>query len=411
MELKYDVVVVGAGIAGPITARNLARGGYNVLLIDRKYELGAPKQCAEGINLEVLRRNKIPLDRRFINREIKGASIHSPSDYSLKVKFNDKKGLILERKVFDKFLSYQAARAGADVMPGTEAMSLIKRSGKIVGVKAKHYGKPMDIKSSIIVAADGIGSQVARWAGIDTSLSPHDIDSAYEYEMIIEGFDFDSDLFHLYFGNEIAPRGYAWIFPKDEDRANVGIGVAGDNPKSSKYYLDRWLRKIGVKANKILEINFGGVPVGMPLKELAKENLVVVGDAARQLFLGGGMAESMDAAAMASKWITNALEEGNQSLLSNYTKEWWDTRGRVIMASVKIVNILEKITDKDMDILIEAMSKIDTRKFVAEDHKGIVIDLLKNPKILLNPRVLKILMDIKPLAEELTTKKKLTTDR
>lgn len=389
--MRYEVVVVGAGVAGPVAARNLAREGYNVLLIDKKAEIGAPKRCAEGLDLEALKRNGIPLDKRFINREIKGICIHSPSGYRFEVKFNETKGLILERKVFDKFLAYHAAKAGADVMPKTEATGLIRRSGKIVGVRAEREGNLIEIEADVIVAADGIESRVARWAGINSFISPHEVDPVYEYEMIINGFYFDPDLFHLYFGNKVAPRGYAWIFPKDEDRANVGIGINGDNPKTAKYYLDKWLEKNGIKTDKILEINAGGVPVGKPLKELVKENVVVIGDAARQLFMGGGMAESIDAASIASKWIARALEESNISLLDNYAKEWWETRGKVIMVSVKIINMLEKITDKDLDVIIEAMSKIDTRKFMRGDHKGIMIDLLKNPKIMLNPKIIKLL--------------------
>ena len=396
---KYDVVVVGSGVGGPIAARNIVRNGYSVLLVDKKYEIGAPKQCAEGIDLDVLEKNNVPLDKRFINREIKGASIHSPSNYKFEVKLGENKGLILERKVFDKFLAHQAAGAGADVMPGAEVRGLIRENERPSGVKIEFYGKTIAVKSEIIIAADGVGSSVARWAGIDTSLSPHDVDSAYEYEMVIKDFDFAPDMFYLYFGNDIAPRGYAWIFPKDQDRANVGIGVAGDSPNPPKYYLDRWLEKMSIKANKILEINSGLVPVGMPLKELVRENVAVVGDAARQLFLGGGMAESMSAATIASKWAVRALREKDVSLLKNYAKEWWETRGKKIEASVKITNKLEKLTDKEMDIIVEVMSKIDSQKFRTNDHKGIMMSLLKNPKIILNPKIVKMLIEMKPFAE------------
>lgn len=48
MTWKYDVVVVGSGIAGPIVARNVAKAGFSVLLIDKKWAIGtqssAPRQ-------------------------------------------------------------------------------------------------------------------------------------------------------------------------------------------------------------------------------------------------------------------------------------------------------------------------------------------------------------------------------
>ncbi len=397
---SYDAVVVGSGIAGPIAARNLARGGHSVLLLDKKYEIGAPKQCAEGIDIESLKANGVPIDRRFINSEIRGASIHSPSDYKFEVKFSGNKGLIVERKVFDKFLAHQAARAGADVMAGAAATGLVKEGGKVSGVSVRRFGEDFSIRARAVIAADGIGSSVARWAGINTIMQPRDADPVYEYEMAVEGFE--PDMFYLYFGNTIAPGGYAWVFPKDSDRANVGIGVNGTSPHPPKYYLDRWLDKMHIAANKVLEINYGAVPVGMPLGELVRGNVAVVGDAARQLFLGGGMAESMAAAAIASKWAGKALSSGDISLLGNYTKEWWEERGKKIEASVRLTRILEKLSDSEMDTLAEAMGGIDPQKFMENNHRAIVLSLLKSPKVMLNPKIVGRLMELKPLAEALT---------
>ena len=313
MSWKYDVVVVGAGIAGPIVARNVAKAGFSVLLIDKKWAIGTPKQCAEGISIKVFDKYGIPYDRRFINREIYGAKLYSPSGYELELRYKEASGVILERKVFDKMLAYYAAKAGADVLARTEALDVIRKDGKIAGIKAKHEDEPVEIYADVIVAADGVESTIARKAGINTYAPPHEFDSSYEYEMLIEGFD--PDLIHLWFGNEIAPRGYVWVFPKDEDRANVGIGINSDNPKTAKYYLDKWLRENEIPAKKILEVNVGVVPVGGFVKELTKDNVLVVGDAARQVnpMHGGGMAEAMEAGTIASKWIVKALEEENIS--------------------------------------------------------------------------------------------------
>lgn len=188
-EMKYDVVVVGAGIAGPpIVARNVARAGFSVLLIDKKPAIGAPKQCAEGISIKVFDKYDIPYDRRYINREIYGgAKLYSPSGHELELRYKEVSGgVILERKVFDKMLAYYAAKAGADVLARTEATDVIRRDGRIAGIRAKHEDEPVEIRADIIVAADGVESTIARKAGINTYAPPHEFDSSYEYEMLIE---------------------------------------------------------------------------------------------------------------------------------------------------------------------------------------------------------------------------------
>ncbi|MEO2152196.1 MAG: NAD(P)/FAD-dependent oxidoreductase [Thermococcus sp.] len=394
MSWKYDVVVVGAGIAGPIVARNVARAGFSVLLIDKKWAIGTPKQCAEGISIKVFEKYDIPYDKRFINREIYGAKLYSPSGYELEMRYKDVSGVILERKVFDKMLAYYAAKAGADVLARTEALDVIRKDGKVVGIKAKHEDEPVEIYADVIVAADGVESTIARKAGINTYAPPHEFDSSYEYEMLIEGFD--PDLIHLWFGNEIAPRGYVWVFPKDEDRANVGIGINSDNPQTAKYYLDKWLKENKVPAKKLLEINVGVVPVGGFVKELVKDNVLVVGDAARQVnpMHGGGMAEAMEAGTIASKWIVKALEEENLSLLQNYTREWWETDGKRLEKVLKVRRVTEKLTDEDLDIFIQVLSGADTEKIAGGDYAEVIKALLRHPKVLLSPRRIKLLKSL-----------------
>ncbi|WP_297073347.1 NAD(P)/FAD-dependent oxidoreductase [Thermococcus sp.] len=394
MSWKYDVVVVGSGIAGPIVARNVARAGFSVLLIDKKWAIGTPKQCAEGISIKVFDKYDIPYDKRFINREIYGAKLYSPSGYELELRYKEVSGVILERKVFDKMLAYYASKAGADVLARTEALDVIRKDGNIAGIKAKHEDEPVEIYADIIVAADGVESTIARKAGINTYAPPHEFDSSYEYEMLIEGFD--PDLIHLWFGNEVAPRGYVWVFPKDEDRANVGIGIASDHPETAKYYLDKWLKENNIPMRKILEVNVGVVPVGGFVKELVKDNVLVVGDAARQVnpMHGGGMAEAMEAGTIASKWIIKALEEENLSLLQNYTKEWWETDGKRLEKVLKVRRVTEKLTDEDLDLFIQLLKGADAEKIASGDYGEVIKALLKHPKVLMSKRRLSLLKEL-----------------
>ncbi len=392
--MKYDVVVVGAGIAGPIIARNVARKGYSVILIDKKWAIGTPKQCAEGISVKVFEKYGIPYDRRFINREVYGAKLYSPSGYELEMRYKDVSGVILERKVFDKMLAYYAAKAGADVLARTEAVDVIRRDGRVAGIKAKHEDEPVEIYADVIVAADGVESTIARKAGINTYAPPHEFDSSYEYEMLIEGYD--PDLIHLWFGNEVAPRGYVWVFPKDEDRANVGIGINSDNPQTAKYYLDKWLGENRIPAKKILEVNVGVVPVGGFVKELVKDNVLVVGDAARQVnpMHGGGMGEAMEAGTIASEWIIQALEEENITLLQNYAREWWEKEGGRLEKILKVRKITEKLTDEDLDLFIQLLSGADAEKIAGGNYFEVIKALLKNPKVLMSPRRMKLLRQL-----------------
>jgi len=380
----YDVIVIGAGPAGSTTAKFTLKNNKkaDVLVLDKHAEIGSPKRCGEGLGARAFRELNIPKDPRFINKEIYGFVVYSPNRTLVKVRYDNSSGYIIERKIFDKFLASESARAGAEVCSNVFA-SLWKENGKILGVKAKEFGEERKIKAKIIVAADGVDSRIARDAGINSTLNPIHLDSCIEYEMINIRID-EPDLIHLFMGNKIAPRGYLWIFPKDDDRANVGIGILGNETKTAKYYLDKFIKEHEfLEKGSILEVNVGAVPVGGLLKELVKENVLVVGDAARQVnpLHGGGIYEAMSAAKIAGEKIAKVIEENNTLILKDYEREWWSTHGEKLKKVLKIRNFAEKLSDEDMNYLAKIWSGEDLTELSRGKHVEVFKKALKHPKL------------------------------
>ena len=118
--IETDILVVGAGPSGSLAAKEAALKGANVLLIDRKSEIGSPKRCAEGVSKEGLKELGIKPDKRWIARELDCVRLVSPNNTSVWLDTSKipipEAGYILERKVFDKHMAMDAARAGAKIM-------------------------------------------------------------------------------------------------------------------------------------------------------------------------------------------------------------------------------------------------------------------------------------------------------
>ncbi|MFQ6129692.1 MAG: geranylgeranyl reductase family protein, partial [Candidatus Hadarchaeaceae archaeon] len=229
MREKYDIVVVGAGPAGSMAARAAARAGAKVLMLDKRRELGVPVQCGEALNEDVLKELNIEPDPRWALGKMNAVKLVSPSGIEVRIaerKVVGKVGYILDRKIFDKHLATLAAKEGADIMVGTLVDGLILEDGKPKGVKARGTNGRLEVRAEVIIAADGVGSRVARWAGLNTALKLDDIETGIQFQMI--GINFESSsMMEFYFGNKVAPGGYCWVFPKGEDMANVGLGVLG----------------------------------------------------------------------------------------------------------------------------------------------------------------------------------------
>ncbi|MGC9311017.1 MAG: NAD(P)/FAD-dependent oxidoreductase, partial [Candidatus Aenigmatarchaeota archaeon] len=214
-----DVIIVGAGPGGSAAAKVLAEKGLDVALYEKRQEIGAPKRCAEGISLDMLELLGIKPPKNCFRQGIDGARVYAPNGKYLEAGFSKNAGYICERKIFDKWLAEEAARAGAYIRAGTPITEVIKENRKVCGVKGKFFGEPFEERCKILIAADGIESKIARMAGLNTTCDPHLTDSGFQYEMVGIGMD-DPHKLHIFFGNEIAPRGYVWIFPKGRDVAN-----------------------------------------------------------------------------------------------------------------------------------------------------------------------------------------------
>ena len=190
--IETDVLVVGAGPAGSMAAKHAALGGADVILIDKKSEIGTPKRCAEGVYESGLRWLEIEPDPAWIAQRINGGVIVAPNGTRLVLDETilPEKGYILERKIFDKHMAMDAGRAGSKIMVKTLFKSLRRESdenGEFFIVDCQRMDKSFQIKARIVIAADGPESHVARKAGINTATKPADMMSGVQYERTSHG--------------------------------------------------------------------------------------------------------------------------------------------------------------------------------------------------------------------------------
>ncbi len=388
MQEKYDVVVVGAGPAGSTAAYAAARNGASVLMLDRRRELGVPVQCGEVLAEDILNELGIKPDPQWAVGRTNVVKIVSPSGIEIRIserKVTGKVGYVLNRKVFDKFLAVRAAKAGVDVMVGTYVDGLIIDDGRPQGVKARGMDGKLEVSAKVIIAADGVGSRIARWAGLNTTLKLDDIESGIQFQMV--GVDFESpSTMEFYLGSKIAPGGYAWVFPKGEDMANVGLGVLGSRTERRPIeYLRNFVARMpGLSKGKVVEINGGGDPVSGPLKKTVKDNLLVVGDAARQVnaLTGGGIDSAMRAGNIAGEVAAKTVSEGNTSekRLSEYEKRWREQMGKRLERYLKAKDVLLSLTDDDLDKLAEALREVKFDKISLTDMLKALVKA--HPKLL-----------------------------
>jgi len=353
---SYDIVVVGAGPAGTTAARFAAEQGVSVLVLEKDRDVGYPVRCGEAVSRDGIEPFINP-DSKWIAATINSFIFVSPDETEVKIKFN-RTGYILER-IFDYELGKLAAKAGAEILTKAYVYDLLWEDGKIAGVKFEHNGEPKEVRAKIVIGADGVESRVGRFAGIKTHTKISDMECCVQFT--VSNINVDSNACYFYFGSDYAPGGYLWIFPKGSDSANIGLGIGGDKAKfrSPISYMNHFLEKKFQSVPKLTMIS-GGVPCSITLNEIVKDNVMLVGDAARQVnpLSGGGITSGMIGGSIAGEIAGRAIKENNFNLLNEYPKIWHQRVGKRHEIYYKIKNAIYNFSDNALNSIAHSAIKI-----------------------------------------------------
>jgi len=387
--MKYDVVVVGGGPAGSITAKFAADSGAKVLIVERRREVGSPVLCAEGISRRIDKYNIIKKGN-WIASNMDGARIFSPNRTIVKLAADiagSETGYVLNRELFDKELAKSAIKSGAKIMLNTCAIDLIKEKQQIKGVKVRHFEDEIAIEADIVVGADGVESKVGRWAGLQTTLKPFDLETCAQYTL--SNIELESSYCDFYLGKKIAPGGYVWVFPKGKDIANVGIGILASlsKPGLALKLLDKFIKSDPkLKDGEPIRFLAGAVPVAEPIKAV-KDNIVLVGDAARQVdpITGGGLMASVEAGKAAGETIGEAVKQQkyDAEFLKSYEEIIEKTLYKKLKRNYVVKEILLDMQDKTLNMLADSLkdynfdelSTLSLLKALVAKHPSLLIKL------------------------------------
>ena len=376
MDLEVDVLVVGAGPTGSMAAKAAARGGARTLMIEKRQEIGTPVRCGEAVGKQWLAEAGVRESRAYIAHEVNRSRFVAPdgSSFTIDSLGIGKSGFVLERDLFDRFLAKDAAKAGAEIRIKTSALDLLRRDGVVVGARCAHMAERFDVHAKVVIGADGFESQVGRWAGLTTRLRMRDVASCLQYT--IAGIRGDPDVIDFHLGSQ-APGGYAWVFWKGEDLANVGIGIALSKLRDRaevKEYLDAFIaRQPPLAGGEVIEEVAGGVSSSMPVAKSVTPGLLLAGDAARLIdpLSGAGILNGLLSGTWAGETAARALQANDvsEAFLMEYERRWRARMEEELARHYLVKDGLQRTDDASINAIIRAVAESGTKDISA---KGIV---------------------------------------
>lgn len=183
MSEHFDAIVVGAGPAGNAAAYTLAKGGLNVLQIERGETPGSKNVQGAILYSDSLERiipdfrEDAPLERPVLEQRlwVLDETSYIGSTYrSEELKNGAPNRYTIIRAEFDRWFSEKVREAGALVICETTVTALLRDpAGQVTGVRTDRVGG--DVHADVVILADGVNSLLAQRAGFHGELQPKDV--------------------------------------------------------------------------------------------------------------------------------------------------------------------------------------------------------------------------------------------
>jgi len=265
--------------------------------------------------------------------------------------------IVVWRNKFDEFMANMASDQGVKTLLNTQFLGFDGKNS--IKIKNKDNNEIKEIKTDIIVGADGPSSVVAKTAGLNSN-SKFYIGMQAKVKLKM-----DFDAFETHFGSDF-PNFFGWVVPESEDTVRLGLGSF----HNTKDYFYKFLEKMTGK-KEILCWESGIIPVYDPNKIIQKDNVYLIGDAATQVkaTTGGGIIPSLKAAKTLSDCIVDKKD---------YNNEFRKQSGKELLLHLKIRNILNKFSDNTYDHLLKLMSQEKVKKVLKKYDRDTPIPLVLN---------------------------------
>ncbi len=435
MSFDYDVVIAGGGLAGTIAAQSVSyysKQKLSVLVIDRSTQFTPGQKnisgwtCGDAVSKETVdfmtERIKIPWTEPEIEHHVKGVMAFSP-DRETSIPF-DGAGYMLNRQKLPEVQNQRAQKMGVNFDFEINLTGLVYDDNQVTGVQGvdNKTKQPYKKTGKLVIDATGVTSmlrnQIQNTTKVERKVDRRDVESTGRHIMYFDKgeedlSEFDPDYCIIHLDQDIAPGGYGWVFPKGENKVNIGLGV-------EKTILDKRNKRLGksdnvsslieeyVHRNKAIKNprlstdandknNASGnfqVSVRRQNDCLVANGYMLVGDSAwmPKPLDAGGIGPALVAGALIGKVAVDAIETGDvtEKGLWKYNKEFINEYGYKTAGLEIFRRLIQTLTNDQIsygmkhflgNLDVEAISKGEHPDFGGLTKLGMIIRGALNKKL------------------------------
>ena len=241
-DLVCDVLVVGAGPSGIAAALTLRANNFDVIVIDKAF-FPRDKCCGDGLTTGALRiLDEIGFDPKTVPNwtVCNDVWLRSPSGSEMQFSLPTRGqfSAIAPRIELDNALVQLARSKNIRVLEGHEFVSVREQTSDHITIDiSSNNNKSETVQSKFVIASDGMWSPVRKSLGMSTPGYLGEWHAFRQYANNVTGSA--KHRLHVWFEKDLLP-GYAWSFPLQDGRVNIGFGILRGGKYSVQQMKDLW---------------------------------------------------------------------------------------------------------------------------------------------------------------------------
>ena len=333
-EMSFDVIIAGASVAGLFCAREVAKAGHSVLVLEEDFEVGTPEHCGGLVSASGLQDLGLIPSTKTLDSPIQKARLSSPGGITLDIDAKKQNVIVVNRRELDKQIALQAQKNGAEIRVKT-SLKEIKPNQAITSAGT------FDCK--ILVDARGIASIIHRDRTGTLQSAQYEIYADWIQKGLVE-VNFDAQKY---------PGFFSWIIPAGNGIGKIGVAGKGINAIST---IEKYLDQKG--KHSIIRKVFAPIWIKGPIEDFVSDNMVIVGDAAGQAkpTTAGGIYSCGVGGVLAGRAISYYLESKNPNDLKSYQKQWTQKFGKEFEKQLFARKMLERLDNPTIDKIFSTIT-------------------------------------------------------
>ncbi|MEM3064992.1 MAG: NAD(P)/FAD-dependent oxidoreductase [Candidatus Nitrosotenuis sp.] len=332
--MHYDVIVAGGSVAGLFCAREAAKGGHSVLVVEEDFEVGTPEHCGGLVSMSALENLGVVPSQKTLDSQIQAATLSSPSGEKITIDAKRQNVLVINRREFDKQVAHQAQKNGAEIKVKT-SLKEVRDNTAVTTAGSFDF--------EILVDARGVSALIQKDRTGTLQSAQYEIYADWIQKGLVE-VNFDAAKY---------PGFFSWIIPAGNGIGKVGVAGRGINAMQA---LEKYLEQKG--KHSVIRKVFAPIWVNGPIRRFVDGNTIIVGDAAGQSkpTTAGGIYSCGMGGILAGRAVSAFLDTRDRTELETYQKKWEEKFGSEFEKQLFARRMLERLDNKTIDCLFGAIT-------------------------------------------------------